>query len=160
LAESLGDIPQALFAHMVLWGREIRETYFDEALVRVEHTSRFARHATNRADVALAEWMLGHTYHHVGRLEESRVHLQAALDQDTEEGRQTLIQSFGYDRRVDGMGILANTLWTLGLADQARTLSEQAVAESRQLPIELGFGVAMTWAGLNRYLYDRDIGAV
>src|SRR5262249_49398345 len=63
-------------------------------------------------------------------------------------------------RRVDALGILANTLWTQGKPEQARKLAEQAVAEARELPIELPFGVAMTWAGLSRYLYDRDIGAI
>src|SRR5262249_38214463 len=71
-----------------------------------------------------------------------------------------LIRSFGYDRRVDALGILANTLWTKGLPEQARKLAEQAVAEARTLQVEVAFGVAMTWAGLSRYLYDSDIGAI
>ena len=108
----------------------------------------------------MAEWMLGHTKHHLGRLAEARVHLQRSLDIDTEKARLAQVNAVGYDRRVDTLGNLASTLWLQGFPEQARLLGMRALEEAQPLQFALPVSVAMTWAGFNRYLSDIDIDAV
>ena len=78
----------------------------------------------------MAEWMLGHTKHHLGRLAEARVHLQRSLDIDTEKARLAQVNAVGYDRRVDTLGNLASTLWLQGFPEQARVLGMRALEEA------------------------------
>jgi predicted ATPase len=107
----------------------------------------------------MAEWMLGHTKHHLGRLGEARLHLQRALEIDTDEARLGQTYAVGYDRRVDGLGLLSSTLWLQGYPDQARLCARRGVEEAQPLPFALPISIAMTWAAFNSYLADADIDA-
>ena len=86
--------------------------------------------------------MLGHAKHHLGRLPEARVHLQRSLDIDTEKARLAQVNAFGYDRRVDTLGNLANTLWLQGFPEQARLLGLRALEQARPLQFALPVTVA------------------
>jgi predicted ATPase/DNA-binding winged helix-turn-helix (wHTH) protein len=160
LAEALQDGPGQFFSYLALWGRDIRETWYDGALVTAERCLKASEGIADPSFLPGAEWMVGHTYHHLGRLEESQAHFNASLDSDTEAARRSYTRATGLDRRGDLMGIMANTLWMLGFPDQAQRGGERAIAEARALQFELSVGVVMIWAGLNRYLSGPDIGAV
>src|SRR5262249_49478884 len=109
--------------------------------------------------VVVAEWMLGHTKHQLGRLKETQKHFTTALDSDSEESRLTHVKVTGYDRHTDLLGIMANTLWILGMPEQAQRWNERAIAEAHTLQMAMPLGVAMIWTGLNKYLAGTDIGA-
>src|SRR5262249_44553948 len=68
-----------------------------------------------------------------------------------------MAKATGYDRRVDGFGLMSNTLWLQGLPEQARQWARRGVEEARPLPFALPFSVAMTWAAFNDYLSEVDI---
>jgi predicted ATPase len=159
-AELAQDAPLQIRCYIILWARNIRETWYADALDMAERSSVASRKIDDPAFRAASEWILGHTKHHLGRLEEARAHFYASLDVDTEEARLAYMKGGGYDRRADLLGIMANTLWTLGFPDQAQKWGERALAEARALQFELPVGVAMIWAGFNKYLSETDIGAV
>jgi predicted ATPase/DNA-binding winged helix-turn-helix (wHTH) protein len=160
LAESLHDVPSQLICYLPLWGRKIRAALYDDALDSAQRCAEAAKKAPVPGPAAMAEWMLGHTKHHLGRLAEARVHLQRSLDIDTEKARLAQVNAAGYDRRVDTLGNLASTLWLQGFPEQARLLGMRALEEAQPLQFALPVSVAMTWAGFNRYLSDTDIDAV
>jgi len=160
LAESLHDVASQLICYLPLWGRKIRTALYDDALDSAQRCAEAAKKAPDPGPAAMAEWMLGHTKHHLGRLAEARVHLQRSLDIDTEKARLAQVNAVGYDRRVDTLGNLASTLWLQGFSEQARLLGMRALEEAQPLQFALPVSVAMTWAGFNRYLSDTDIDAV
>jgi predicted ATPase/DNA-binding winged helix-turn-helix (wHTH) protein len=161
LAETLRDRQgQLILRHLASWGRKIRTAMYHEALDGAQKCAEEAKKAPDPGPAALAEWMLGHAKHHLGRLAEARVHLQRSLDIDSEKARLAQVNSIGYDRRVDTLGNLASTLWLQGFPEQARLLGMRALEEARPLQFALPVSVAMVWAGFNRYLFDTDIDAV
>jgi predicted ATPase/DNA-binding winged helix-turn-helix (wHTH) protein len=160
LAESLHDVRSQLICYLPLWGWKIRAALYDDALDSAQRCAEAAKKAPDPGPAAMAEWMLGHTKHHLGRLAEARVHLQRSLDIDTEKARLAQVNAAGYDRRVDTLGNLASTLWLQGFPEQAQLLGVRALEEAQPLQFALPVSVAMTWAGFNRYLSDIDIDAV
>src|SRR5882757_7260953 len=66
LAESLDDIPSQLTCYLPLWGRKIRAAVYDDALDSAQKCAEAAKKATDPGPAAMAEWMLGHTKHHLG----------------------------------------------------------------------------------------------
>jgi predicted ATPase len=108
----------------------------------------------------MGEWLLGHSKHHVARFDEARDHLQRYLEIDTEAARFATMKVTGYDRRVDALSVLSNTIWILGSPDTARTWSERAVAEAQSLGFAIPVSLAMLWALLNAYLWESDVNAI
>jgi predicted ATPase/DNA-binding winged helix-turn-helix (wHTH) protein len=161
LADTLRDMQgQLILRYLATWGRNIRAALYDDALDGAQACAEEAKKAPDPGPAAMAEWMLGHANHHLGRLAEARVHLQRSLDIDTEKARLAQVNALGYDRRVDTLGNLANTLWLQGFPEQARLLGLRALEQARPLQFALPVTVAMIWAGFNRYLSDTDIDAV
>jgi predicted ATPase len=160
LTEALQDTPRQLFAHVILWTRAIRESWYADALAAAERFSGASAKRKDSAFRATSEWVLGHTMHHLGRHKEAKMHFDACLDSDTEEARLSFVRASGIDRRSDLSAIMANTLWLTGLPDQAARWGERAIAEARALKLEMSVGAAMIWAGLNKYLSETDAGDV
>src|SRR5258706_2905037 len=104
----------------------------------------------------MGEWMLGHSKHCTAAFGESRGHLERYLLLDTEAARQAMIKATGFDRFVDELGVLSNTLWLLGLPDQSRALGVRAVEDARSLGFAIPIGLAMSCAILNTYLSEPD----
>src|SRR5258706_7692041 len=104
----------------------------------------------------MGEWMLGHSKHCTAAFGESRGHLERYLLLDTEAARQAMIKATGFDRFVDALGVLSNTLWIMGLPDQARAMGGRAVEEARSLGFAIPIGLAMSCAILNTYLSEPD----
>lgn len=160
LAVDLNDVPAQLASHTALWGQAIRGPDYAEALRFAESCAAVVRGDPDLGREALAEWMLGITHHHVGRHDAGRFHLQRALDIDTEDSRFAQLRQIGYDRRVAIIGVMANLFWCKGFAEEAARWGTRALEEASKLDYPLPLGVAMTWAGFNRYLSDEDTDAI
>lgn len=156
LAERLGDPAAQLNCLTMLFAWELRETWYGKALTTAHRYARVAEATAERGPISMANWMIGHAQHQLGRLAPSREHLERALEGDDDEFRAAQIAATGYDRRIDGLAILSNTLWTLGRFGEARKLGAQAIAEARALGLASPFGVAMIWVGLNNHLSATD----
>jgi hypothetical protein len=106
----------------------------------------------DRGAIAMANYMRGVTYHHIGRILQAEAHLELSLHRDDEASRQSLIKRFGYDRKVDALAVLANLVWLRGCPDQAQRLNLMSIAEARQLDHAVPLCVALAWASFNTYL--------
>jgi predicted ATPase/DNA-binding winged helix-turn-helix (wHTH) protein len=156
-ATALNDVPAQLLSYLALWAGEIRGAQYAEALATAEQCAAVVRDLPDPASQAMGEWMLGCSKHCTAAFGESRSHLERYLLLDTEAGRQAMIQATGYDRLVDALGVLSNTLCIMGRTDQARAMGKRAVAEARSLGFAIPMGVAMSCAILTTYLTEPDL---
>src|SRR5262249_32540394 len=148
------DVRAIVTGHLALWAQAIRAPNYPEALSHAQQCVETTRPVPDAGTKALAGWMLGVTEHHLGRHAQAQKTLQHALDTDTEASRLIQLREIGWDRRISGLGVLANLLWVRGFADQAASMGAMAVEEARSWRYAIPIGVAMTWEGFNRYLTD------
>jgi predicted ATPase/DNA-binding winged helix-turn-helix (wHTH) protein len=156
LAECLNDTECQLDSLLVLWAHQIRLPSYAEATELADRCGDVAEGSGNRGGIAMANYMRGVTYHHVGRILQAESHFELSLHRDDETSRQSLIKRFGYDRKVDALAVLANAVWLRGSPDQARRLSLMSIAEARQLDHAVPLCVALAWASFNAYLVGPD----
>jgi len=156
LAEGLKDTEHQLICLLVLWAHQVRIPNYPEAIGLADRCRNVAERCGNRGAIAMANYMRGITYHHSGRILEAESCLELSLHREDEASRQSLIKRFGYDRKADALGVLANLVWLRGSPDQARRLSRMSIAEARQLDHTVPLCVALTWASFNMYLTNPD----
>jgi predicted ATPase/DNA-binding winged helix-turn-helix (wHTH) protein len=156
LAERLNDVERQLDSLLVLWAHQIRLPNYAKAIELAERCSDVAERIGNRGAIATANYMRGISYHHAGRLLQAESCLELSLHRDDEATRRAIINRFGYDRKVDAMGILANVALLRGSADHAWRLNQMAIAEARQLDHAVPLCVALASAGFNVYLTNPD----
>ena len=156
-ATELNDVPAQLLSYLALWAGEIRGAQYPQALATAENCAAVVRDLPDPGSQAIGEWMLGCSKHCTGAFDDSRAHLERYLLLDTEAGRQAMIEATGYDRLVDALGVLSNTLCIMGLADQAQATGKRAVVEAQALGFAIPIGVAMSCAILTTYLCEPDL---
>jgi predicted ATPase/DNA-binding winged helix-turn-helix (wHTH) protein len=156
LAKCLNDIECELACLLVLWAHQIRLPNYAQAVELADRCGDVAEAKGDLGAVAMANYMRGVSYHHVGRLSQAESCLELSLHRDDEAARRSLIARFGYDRKVDAMGVLANAAWLRGSADRTRRLNQMSIAEARQLDHAVPLCVALAWAGLNMHLTSPD----
>jgi len=156
LAECLNDTECQLDSMLVLWAHRVRLPRYPEATELADQCGDVAEGSGDRGAIAMANYMRGVTYHHIGRILQAETHLELSLHRDDEASRQSLIKRFGYDRKVDALAVLANLVWLRGCPDQAQRLNMMSIAEARQLDLAVPLCVALAWASFNAYLTNPD----
>ncbi|MBR1153988.1 winged helix-turn-helix domain-containing protein [Bradyrhizobium sp. JYMT SZCCT0428] len=156
LAEGLKDAEHQLISLLVLWAHQIRIPHYPGATGLADRCGNVAERSGDRGAIAMANYMRGVTYHHSGRILEAEGCLELSLHRDDEASRQSLIKRFGYDRKADALGVMANLAWLRGSPDHARRLNRTSIAEARQLDHAVPLCVALTWASFNMYLTNPD----
>ena len=156
-ATALNDVPALLLSYLALWAGEIRGAQYAQALVTAEKCAAVVRDSSDPGSQAMGEWMLGCSKHCTAEFGESRSHLERYLLLDTEAARLAMIKATGYDRLVDALGVLSNTLCIMGLPDQARAMGKRAVAEAQSMGFAIPIGAAMSCAILTTYLSEPDL---
>jgi len=156
LAESLNDTECQLDSLLVLWAHQIRLPSYAEATALADRCGDVADASGNRGAIAMANYMRGVTYHHIGKISKAEAHFELSLHRDDEASRQSLIRRFGYDRKVDALAVLANLAWLRGCPDQARRLNQMSITEARQLNHAVPLCVTLAWASFNAYLTGPD----
>jgi predicted ATPase len=159
-ATALNDVPALLLSYLALWAGEIRAAQYAQALVTAEKCAALVRDSADPGSQAMGEWMLGCSKHCTAAFGESRDHLERYLILDTEVARLAMIKATGYDRLVDALGVLSNTLCIMGLPDQARAMGKRAVAEAGSLGFAIPIGAAMSCAILTTYLSEPNLGVL
>jgi predicted ATPase/DNA-binding winged helix-turn-helix (wHTH) protein len=159
LARKLKDLEHQLIALLVLWAMQIRRPVYADAETLAGQCRSAAEQAGAPGAIAMAQWMLGVTRHHLGRHAEARQHLRRALDGDDETARQIQVKRFGYDRRVDALAVLGNLLWVQGQAEQAAAALARAVAEARGLAHAVPLCAALAWKGFTLTIAGDDFAA-
>ena len=84
---------------------------------------------------------VGSTYFFLGRFDEAKHHLLAAISLDDPNQHRSLALRYGQDPGITARILLARTLWILGEVEQAETLALEAIAhgEGGGTPIHSGF---------------------
>ena len=147
LARELNDIEHQLIATLVLWAIQIRRPVYLDAVHLAEQCLAIAEETRAAGPIAMAHWMQGVTWHHIGRYEGARVHLQQAIELEDETSRQAQVKRFGYDRHSESLAVLGNLLWQQGQPEQAAELLNRAVAEARRFTHSVPLCVALSWQG-------------
>jgi predicted ATPase len=158
LAEKLNDVERQLDSLLVLWAHQIRLPNYVKAIELADRCGDVAERAGDRGAIATANYMRGISYHHAGRLLRAESCLELSLHRDSEATRRAIINRFGYDRKIDAMGILASVAWLRGSPDHAWRLNQMAIAEARQLDHAVPLCVALASAGFNTYLTSPEDG--
>ena len=156
LAEEIDDKQHQLNAYLALWAQQIRALNAGEAFVLARRCDAVASKFGKAGPKAMALWMLGLCEHHTGRCESAKRHLEDALLSEDDADRMMQLRHFGYDRRVDALGVLSNTFWMLGCTADALETSAMAVAEARQLDYPIPLCIALAWHCFNLYVIGAE----
>jgi predicted ATPase/DNA-binding winged helix-turn-helix (wHTH) protein len=157
LAVSLGDIESQMSCHLALWAFQVRVPRYADCLAVAEDCLRTAERTDDSGAIGQAEWMLGQSNLHLGRLEEAMSHYRRFIAVDTEASRLAMMKQTGYDRRSDALGNLSCLLWLTGSPEQALRIASEAVSVARSLEFPLPIAVAGMWNGLTHYFIEPDI---
>ncbi|HEY2051530.1 MAG TPA: winged helix-turn-helix domain-containing protein [Caulobacteraceae bacterium] len=155
-AIALGDVLEQVTCLVVLWAHRIRSPDYPDALELARTAENLVLASPDRGVRALADWMVGISNHHLGRLETAKLHLERSLAGDTLEARQAMMAQFGYDRRIPSIGALANLHWLEGRPDAALEFGATAVSEARRSPYPVPLCEALTWQALTVHLRGDD----
>jgi predicted ATPase len=145
LAEALGDKSHEL---RLLAGLNIfltRVGDFRGALSVAKQSAVVAQQLGQPSGIAMADWMLGVSYHLAGNQILAQRHCEAGLSLATASGLVST-SSFGYDHRVRALIALCRVLWLRGLSERAVVVARQAIQEARKLdqPIDLCISLIYT----------------
>src|SRR5258708_10425104 len=124
LAECLNDTECQLDSLLVLWAHQIRLPSYAEATELADRCGDVAEGSGNRGAIAMANYMRGVTYHHIGQISQAEAHFELSLHRDDEASRQSLIKRFGSDRKVEPLAVLANLVRLRGWSDQPHLLNQ------------------------------------
>ena len=150
--KAAANVGQQLTRLIVLWARRIRSPDYLEALSLAHKVEDLSITLSDPGARAMADWMVGISYHHLGQLSLARFHLERSLATDTLKARQAMMMQFGYERRIPSLGVLSNLLWLEGRPDQARQLGTAAIAEARDQPYPVPLCEVLTWQAFNLHL--------
>jgi class 3 adenylate cyclase/predicted ATPase len=155
--ELCADLGEVVEQFPVLYGRFIVHFQGGDLPVAHEAALEMLRLATARGDVAAevaAHRIIGSVLSHLGRLEESRRHLEQAVAlYDLERHRDSALV-YALDSRVVCLFWLVHVLFALGFADQARVRLREALAHAR----ELGHGYTLAYAHAVAGMYLGRVG--
>jgi class 3 adenylate cyclase/predicted ATPase len=127
LGEQLGDVPELFRALHGLWAVLFIRAEFREAYGLAEQLMARAQSKNDSTLLVSAHFALGDTSFNMGKLLLAREHLEAVISlYDSERHSAFALQTF-VDVKVNALGYVAMTLWTLGYPDQARVRAHEAV---------------------------------
>jgi predicted ATPase/DNA-binding winged helix-turn-helix (wHTH) protein len=145
LAELLGEREKQLDLLAGLHTFLNRLGDFHGSLHVAERSAEVASLLGGATSVAVAEWMLGTSYHLVGNHTAARHHCEAGL-RLYPATIQDRLGFFGYDHRIRALVTLARSLWMHGLPDQAEFAALQAVAHADRLEHPADVCIALIYA--------------
>jgi predicted ATPase len=99
------------------------------AAAHAEQRCVIAQRAQNRADLIMAEWVLGMAHHILGDQAAAQLHCERGMTLAVEIAPFNA-NLFGFDHRVCGLLALARTLWLRGHSDQALRTAQRAIDEA------------------------------
>ncbi len=126
LAESLGDSHSQLelLAGLNLYRARLAD--FRGSLAAAERYASLAREFGGPRETVMAEWMLGASYHLVGKQSAAQQSYESGFARAAESGVSE-IHSFGYNHYVRALIGYSRTLWDRGLPDQAAQFGHKAI---------------------------------
>src|SRR5712691_2769788 len=102
---------------------------------------------------------LGHTLFQLGDYATARTHLEQAVALTDPAGQRALALQHGVAPGVQGLAVLANTLWCLGAVEQAGQRAQEALALARELAHPYSHALARFFTAFLHYR-RRDVPAL
>jgi predicted ATPase/DNA-binding winged helix-turn-helix (wHTH) protein len=126
IADRLDDTEYRLWARWGLWNYQLNHGAFREGL---PFARQFFETATNPADLAIGDRLIGISLHYLGDQALARRHLEAVLTRPVDAGATSMIRIL-YDRKLAARAFLPRVLWLQGLPDQAMRAAESVVRDA------------------------------
>ncbi len=134
LCQQVGETPQLFPALYGLWRYYLLRAEYETAQELGEELMALAEQAEDPTFIAAGHRTLGSTLFYLGELDKARTHLERVITSEVPARDRT--QAFLYDV-VDATATCRSyaawTLWLQGYPDQARQLSDDAIATSQEL---------------------------
>jgi predicted ATPase len=124
-----------------------------------ELAAEFLRRAEEQTDDALlvvGHRLVGHSAFVVAKLGAARSHSEEAIARYDPDRHCKLAFVYGTDPRIMAEGVLASSLWQLGLADQSRTWTKRALEDADAVRHLNTTGYAMIWCAAFPSTLMRD----
>ena len=144
LEESFGDHRHRL--QLLVWLHRLlmRLADFRGALEVAQRSATFAEATNDPAGLAIADFMLGVSYHFSGDQSLTRFYCERAIARASEPDT-SIPKFFGFDRIYAPIS-LARALWLCGFPDRARRIAKNAIDDSLKRGNPLSICVALTFS--------------
>ncbi len=133
LSQQFGETPQLYPILWGLWAFYLVRADLTTARELAEQLLRVAESAADSALLVEAHYAIADTLFWLGELSDARTHFEQAISGYDLHEHRSLALRYGEDPKVTSLSYLSWTLWNLGYADQARRVSQEAVALATQL---------------------------
>ncbi|TAN46629.1 MAG: hypothetical protein EPN21_20065, partial [Methylococcaceae bacterium] len=146
------DLEQGVEAFRVLWGLWVAtlDRSFAEAELLAQQLLRLTEAGVEPYLHVQAHYVAGNNAFWLGKLADSRRHLEAALALYQPVYHEALIAQFGENSAVTSGIILSWTLWLQGFPDQARLRCSETVEMARSLDHPYSYCFALSCAAILR----------
>ncbi len=155
IADGLDDTEHRLWARWGLWNYQLNHGAFRGALLSAR---RFREIATDPADLAAGDRMVGISLHYLGEQAQARRHLESVLARRIDTAARSMIR-VQYDPKLAARSYLPRVLWLQGFPDQAMRAAEGAVRDAREAGHTLALCLALTQAACPVALLTGDLAA-
>ena len=156
IADDVDDSEYRLWACWGLWNYQLNHCEFSNALVSAR---RFSSLATDPADVAAGDRMLGVTLHYLGSHAQARQHLESVLSRRIDMVVARSIVRNQYDPRLAARCYLPRILWLQGFPDQAMQAAQSVVHDAGEASHPLELSLALVHAACPVSLWTGDLTA-
>jgi predicted ATPase len=95
--------------------------------------------------MAMAEWMLGASYHLIGNQAEAQRHCETGMAHIAGACNANTL-CFGHDHRIRALVVLARALWLRGNPEQAVKVAWQAITDAERLDHPISLCIALIFA--------------
>jgi len=155
IADDLDDREHQLWARWGLWNYQLNHREFSNALVSAE---RFRTIATDPADLAAGDRMLGVSLHYLGRHAQARLHLESVLSRPVDMVVRSMVRN-QYDPKLAARCYLPRVLWLQGFPDQAMAAAESVFRDAGDAGHSLSLSLALVHAACPVSLWTGDLSA-
>lgn len=141
IAERIGEDDYRLRAMWGLWSDRINH---GENRAALDYANRFARSAASCGDPAasaLADRLLGYSFHLLGEQDLARKHTELMLAHYTAPPDRSHIVRFQFDQQVMANIALASIMWLQGFPDKAVSIVEANVDKAK----DVGHALSLTY---------------
>jgi predicted ATPase/DNA-binding winged helix-turn-helix (wHTH) protein len=159
IAESLDDPEAQLQALYAMWIHRFNNGEHTMAQCLAERIAHIAPHTGDRADMLLADRLLGSTNHYGGDQRRARHHYESLLDRHMAPSGRRRAMWLHYDDRVLPQARLARVLWMQGFAKEAIEAAKASLEDAHTANHKLSVSFALGEALSPIYLMSGDIGA-
>ena len=156
IADDIDDGEYRLWARWGLWNYQLNHCDFSNALVSARH---FNSLATDPADVAAGDRMLGVTLHYLGSHAQARQYLESVLSRRIDMVVARSMVRNQYDPRLAARCYLPRILWLQGFPDQAMQAAESVVHDAGEAGHALSLSLALVHAACPVSLWTGNLTA-